>query len=44
MSLIEMADLGVRSVMGCDVGALRNCDEAADFVFVGEQRVKAEGI
>lgn len=44
MTLIEMADLGVISVMGCDIGALRNCDEAVDSVFVGKQRTKAEDI
>ena len=44
MTLIEMADLGVVSVMECDIGALRNCDEAADSVFVGKQRTKAEDI
>ena len=44
MTLIEMADLGVVSVMECDIGALRNCDEAADSVFVGQQRTKAEDI
>ena len=44
MNLIEMADLGVIFVMRCDIGTLRNCDEAVDFVFVGKQRVKVEDI
>ena len=44
MTLIEMADLGVISVMGCDIGALRNCDEAVDSVFVVKQLTKAEDI